>query len=747
MASSPIQSTIAGESDDMDSLFEGMVVFTPPHMDSNFICDDERHQPQPQDEGKQSSSDAASADSLSASSSSVPLDENLFSDLNLIIATTPEELDHPPSPSSSTLVSHSQPQTSTRKKRRAAGLRIGYGRDRDGSPPHLQVPNSNHHSHSPKSPPVVAAPEEKNYHTFSTAKDTANHHTPEQNVQVQGEQPVVSTTGRTIESRFEEIKALVTEKLNGARSAVSSVSATRKESITKRRKATQQLSQASTKYSQLEKQLEDACEAEDFEKAERLSQSLAPAEKERELLVAVLLDAEDECDAVDSKMLEALDCQIQAEEESASLLHSFALDASNNADLVLENAEAVSLRAMEELLSSTEVVELKKLELEIESQLINETRLALNTSIEHLVEDDHRERDILYKKRETLLEDLEKLLALVKEKEAEIAENNFNIGTVEKRIAGVVSNFEEVHSGLGEKHNNLQLDLHQLDLEYKLLGNRKKQIDDDHRQEEARGSKMREISRISADEANMHQDVVMLRKSLVHLIQKFMEDKMRLSKTEQQLSKDVNMLRLGISAARASLQELSSSKSSIQQEAESFKQRLFFIDKRVPELEAEKKVAATTRNFKEAARIATESKTLCVEREGLRIKMEDATLQLQTLEEQICSIVNGLEHTESQVLMKEKELGMARLQRLTLIAEAATAERYAALELGDVEEADTLLAEADAAAGEARKLQPLYSFKDEDFGSLPKHFVPMELVSNLGGKQLAELVASTHAAS
>lgn len=212
------------------------------------------------------------------------------------------------------------------------------------------------------------------------------------------------------------------------------------------------------------------------------------------------------------------------------------------------------MRELEEWLSSTEEVELKILELEIESQLINDARLALNTSIEHLVEDDHRERDILYKKRERLSEELEKLLALVKEKEAEIVENNFSIETVEKRIAGIVSNFEEVHSGLGDKHNNLQLDLHRLDLEHELLSNRKKQIDDDHCQEDTRAAKIRDFSRISADEANMCQDAVMLRKNLMQLIQKFVEDKMRLSNTEQQLTEDVNMLRLGIAAARASLQ-------------------------------------------------------------------------------------------------------------------------------------------------------------------------------------------------
>lgn len=87
---------------------------------------------------------------------------------------------------------------------------------------------------------------------------------------------------------------------------------------------------------------------------------------------------------------------------------------------------------------------------------------------------------------------------------------------------------------------------------------------------------------------------------------------------------------------------------------------------------------------------------------------------------------------------------MARFQRLILIAGAAKAERSAALELGDPKEADILLTEAEAAESEARKLQPIYEFKEEEFADLPKQYISMELVSSLGGKQLAELVASAY---
>jgi hypothetical protein len=119
--------------------------------------------------------------------------------------------------------------------------------------------------------------------------------------------------------------------------------------------------------------------------------------------------------------------------------------------------------------------------------------------------------------------------------------------------------------------------------------------------------------------------------------------------------------------------------------------------------------------------------------------MERDISELEKLEEEIQDTVNRLQETESLILSKEKEVAMARFQRLLLIAGAAAAERVAALELGDLEEADLLLAEAEAADSEAKKLQPVYNFKVEEFGNLPKHFISMELVSNLGRKQLAEL--------
>ncbi|GFZ10576.1 hypothetical protein Acr_21g0011750 [Actinidia rufa] len=453
--------------------------------------------------------------------------------------------------------------------------------------------------------------------------------------------------------------------------------------------------------------------------------------------------------------------------------------------------------------------ELKKMELDVESHLMNSARLMVSDSIEHSVEDDRRQRELLCKSKEMLTEELVKLLALVKEKEVEIAEIDLNIETVEKRIADVVSSFQEVQSSVKSKYDNLQSGLSQMKLDNEALTRKKKEIDDFLSQEKDRARKLQELAQIFANEASMYQEVVELRKSLVLFILKSREDKVRLAKAEEKLSEDVHMLRQEISATRASLQvsrvyfaemglkalpwggtldgaansgacmvsldvlsailetlqwskknpvnpgtwhdgnikfflKLSSNKYSFQEEIESLKQRLVFVDKRVPDLETEKKVAAAARNFKEAARIAAESKALGVERESLQIKLAGAVLELGKLEEEICNAVNKLQETEGHISTKEKEVAMARFQRLLLIAGAAKAERSASLELGDLDEADILLAEAEAAESEARKIQPVYNFKEEEFANLPKQYVSMELVSNLGGKQLAELAASAY---
>ncbi|XP_022753277.1 myosin-9-like [Durio zibethinus] len=682
-----------------------------------------------------------------------PLDENLFSDL-----TVQTRLDQPepePRPPSAATALSRQTSSSYRKKKRATGFRIGYGRDYqsnnnvDSHDNQFRIAygrddeiNDNTDGHDDNHPASQPSPTLHTSTTTTTAvslvakSDSQSHHDQTQQQQQQQQQSI-----NDVQAQFERIKAQIADKLSRARELAASISAARKDSIRRRRKAADDLHLATIKLGDLEKQLEDACEAEDFEAADRINESLAAADKDKKALLTALRDAEAQCNAIDSKMLEVLNCQIAVEEECASLLHRFSEDAMSNADLVFKNSEAQSSEEREKWLSSTEALELNKIELQIEAHLFDDARAVFNTSLDSLIQDDKKEKEFLCNQKDILTDELQKLLALVKEKEKEIAKNDSKIKQVEQRIADMVSGFQEVQSSFNSKYDNLQSHLSQMDIETETLSKKKEEIDKLLAEEEDRGIKLKELARISVGEAKMYQEVAGMRKSLLSSVLKSMEDKVRLAKTEEKLSEDVQILQLEASTTRASLQELSSTKSSIQQSITSLKQRIFFIDKMVPELEAEKKVAAASRNFKEAARLAAEAKSLSVEKEGVQIEMDKAVLDLGKLEEEIKHTVDKLQDIEGLILSKEKEVAMARFQRLLLVAGATKAERSAALELGDIEEANLLLSEANAVDSEAKELQPKYNLKEEEFKDLPEHFISLELVANLGQKKLADLAA------
>ncbi|KAE8692277.1 putative cellulose synthase A catalytic subunit 3 [Hibiscus syriacus] len=749
--------------DEMDSLFEGMVLFTPSQLveDHELEQKQDPNHPEPEPEAKSESMDLKQQQQQGVPE---PLDENLFSDL--VLQTPLDQLEpepqpkHEPEPAPAPATAFSRQTSSThRKKKKAVGFRIGYGRD-------YRINNNDVDSHDTRSSIEFGGDDQINNNTdghnvshhvqqslhsssstimaskVSLALDSdlqSQQSQPQQQQKQQQQQQQQQQTVNGVESQFEQIKAQIADKLNHARELAASIFAARKDSIRRRRKAADDLHLATTRLGELEKQLEEACEAEDFEAADRINESLAAADKDKQALLTSLRDAEAQCNAIDSKMLEVLNCQIAVEEECATLLHRFSEDALSDADSVFLKSEAQSSEEREKWLSSTEALELNKLELQIEAHLVDDARAVFNASLDSLIEDDKREKVFLCNQKDILTGELQKLLALVKEKEKEIAENDSKMKQVDQRIADRISGFQEMRSSIDSKYDSFQSHLSRMDIERETLSKKKEEIDKVLAEEEHRGTKLKELAEISVGEGKMYEEVVGLRKSLLSSVLKSMEDKARLAKTEEKLSEEVQMLQLEASTARATLQELSSTKSSIQQNIASLKQRVIFIDKMVPELEAEKKVAAASRNFKEAARLAAEAKSLSTEKESVQSELDKAVLDLGKLEEEIKHTVDKLQEIEGLISSKEKELAMARFQRLLLIAGAAKAERSAALELGDEEEASLLLAEADAANSEAKELQQKYNLKEEEFEDLPKHFISLELVTSLGHTKLTDL--------
>lgn len=161
-------------------------------------------------------------------------------------------------------------------------------------------------------------------------------------------------------------------------------------------------------------------------------------------------------------------------------------DAADSTALVFKNAEDTSCKKLEEWQSSMKSLEIKKLEMEIESCLISEAHLRLGHAIDSwlkmtrkkMVEDDKNEKEMLTRKGVILAKEMDELLTLVRSKEAEIVENNSQIQEVENKISNAVSEFHETQSSIDSKHDNLQAALLRVESESELLLVKRNEIDE-----------------------------------------------------------------------------------------------------------------------------------------------------------------------------------------------------------------------------------------------------------------------------
>jgi hypothetical protein len=87
---------------------------------------------------------------------------------------------------------------------------------------------------------------------------------------------------------------------------------------------TEELGSVASAHKDLERELEEACEAEDIERAKRISDSIVALEKENNRLLMALCDANIDYDSMDSELQDILESRIAAEEEVGALLEHFA---------------------------------------------------------------------------------------------------------------------------------------------------------------------------------------------------------------------------------------------------------------------------------------------------------------------------------------------------------------------------------------------------------------------------------------
>lgn len=357
-----------GGADDGSSLFEGMVLFAPePAAAAEEAAPVPVLDPDPDPEPRPDADAGAAASS--SSSAPPPLDEDLFSDLTLLAPQEPLSLEQQqsplpqgedrshaapapaPSPPAPAAALFWQPSSSSlRKKKRA--VRIGYGRSPQPEPPSPLPPATVRASTAatmsatsipfmdaspqPAAPPTPDQYPEQLADVYANGDevdtevvvvpDTNPPHLDEE-LKEEDDQKADEVAGDAvvrIEERLALLRSQISSKLDSIQQRAAAVVARRRQLAGRRRKVAEEVTSVASRHKDLERELEEACEAEDFERAEKISDSLAALEKEKDRLLTALRNAELDYDSVDSELQGVLESHIAAEEEAAALLKQFA---------------------------------------------------------------------------------------------------------------------------------------------------------------------------------------------------------------------------------------------------------------------------------------------------------------------------------------------------------------------------------------------------------------------------------------
>lgn len=535
----------------------------------------------------------------------------------------------------------------------------------------------------------------------------------------------------SIEERLEYIKKAVARNLQQIQQRIAAVSQARKAAAQKRRQLAENVSSTSAKFKEVEAELEVACEREDFERAENLSETLAVAERAREAALESFRATEIDYDKYASKMQDVVQMEVTMEEQSALLLQQLAQDASDAANQVKKDAEEKRGKEMDELVAEEESVKLKKKKALLELRVVEDANSELHNVIAESVEAESEGKKALMEERQVLLEELNVLLAAVTAKQAQIEDHDKAIEDIEEKISNKLAGFEKERMGLEADFKDRSCVLETLEKEFENLNVQKTHVEANMAQAEEEEKKLKDCSSVAAAEAQRLQETLQIRKSVSLTALSSKEKRSSLALEEKQATEVSQTLRSQAASLRTSLQELASERMKLHQQSLSASSQYSSFEKRIPEIETEKKVAAAARNFKEAGRLATEARRLHADKEQVSSDLNRISSELQKLDKELEIRMGDLSIVDNQLLEKEKEVAMARCERLRLLAAATRDERDAAAELEDFEEAESLHIEAEAADKEADELQKQYGFEGKVY--LRSMSIATKMASNSPG--------------
>eukprot|EP00898_Chlorokybus_atmophyticus_P005674 jgi/Chlat1/6107/Chrsp40S05688 len=409
--------------------------------------------------------------------------------------------------------------------------------------------------------------------------------------------------------------------------------AARARAFTARRAAAEERRRATAQLAELEEQQVKASEAEDFEQADALSSRIAVAEKQ-------LMDADAKSKAADKaadKAVEAAEQSVQdevAERLAAAAAASQLILAIEQVDALLRTKAQQQHEATDaELSARSSEYEAARREAEAKVRAAADEEAELLRLAEEASGSDAEVRAALQAECNSLQAEADKLRAALEAKLSEIEDRRHKMSDVVKRIAESTEQFAPARRKVEQEKASAQLELRACEEQLEelevarnaasLAAEDAEEAGNSHREFVAAAERLASFAAAEADVKQRH----------LYVQQAARQRDRQLKQEELDASSEAANLRGRINAAQASLQQTAAHKLKLAAQVASAQQRATAAEKRIPELESEKKLAAAARNFKEAGRLANEAKAVAAERDAAAAEASELAARLDSATE------------------------------------------------------------------------------------------------------------------
>jgi len=426
--------------------------------------------------------------------------------------------------------------------------------------------------------------------------------------------------------------------------------------LSKRKSQESSLQTMQQKLESLEAAQQDAMEEEDYELADTLDQQMAQTRESIEQTRAELEGTPQKLLQLEARKDELNRKEIALREDATRELQDL-LDVHQEAlQRFVDEASEWEKEQGAQLKSEQERMDLSKGQLADDEAWVQRESDKVEQLIVSQTGDDQLELDKLVEDQENVQSEIEHLRQQLNLKELEVKK-------ISKRMNAVSKNIDLTRSKYRDQLERVEQKQHIIE-EFRI------KIDTDTAAFEESASKLALYTERKGAEAKQYQgacdditgDLEAMHKRTKLLIarQEHSQDekkrKERLAALEASNNEGTAQYRIACEKAEEALDVANQAVVRLSVECQQFKQQIVRFEARLPELEGEKKIAVSERNFKEAARVSSEIKEILAKKEEAVAKLAESEVAAPATEKALQS-ANEEVDGKRQALMKAGERG------------------------------------------------------------------------------------------